>query len=418
LLPSSHKLLAYAFPNGHGNQRPRPNEKLLMSDSDAVVLAEVRNRIGHLTLNRPSGLNALNLQMVRCLRQQLQAWQSDPEILAVVLRGTGQKAFCAGGDIRSLYDSFRAADDLYLTFFEEEYALDQYIHIYPKPILALMDGFVLGGGMGLVQGAPLKVITERVKMGMPETGIGYFPDVGGSYFLSRLPGELGTYLGITGSHIRAADALYTGLADWCLPSEQLGALDRCLDTMDWTRHTLESLRSLLATLASRKVVGSELKALQPAIDEHFALADLPSIRASLHAEIRPQYLHWAEETLELLDSRSPLAMIVTLELLRRGRDLSLSECFALELHLDRQWFAKGDIMEGVRALIVDKDKTPRWDPPTLGEVSRERVLEFFLGFEAALVKRDNAEASAPPTFEYDASSALLPWPDRRQGSPA
>jgi enoyl-CoA hydratase/carnithine racemase len=183
-----------------------------------------------LTLNRPSSLNALNLPMIRLLRQQLKAWQNDPEVIAVVLRGAGERAFCAGGDIRSLYESFRAQDGLHLTFFEEEYALDHYIYTYSKPILALMDGFVLGGGMGLVQGASLKVITERMKMGMPETGIGYFPDVGGSHFLSRLPGELGTYMGITGNQIRAADALYMGLADWCLPSEKLGELDRCLDS--------------------------------------------------------------------------------------------------------------------------------------------------------------------------------------------
>ncbi len=354
-----------------------------MSETERPVLAAVRNHIGHLTLNRPAGLNAVNLEMVRLLDQQLRAWAVDPAIHAVVLRANGEKAFCAGGDIRSLYDSFKRGDTEHETFFEEEYALDQYIHAYPKPLLALMDGFVLGGGMGLVQGAALRVITERVRMGMPEVGIGYFPDVGGSYFLSRLPGELGTYMGVTGLPIRAADALHAGLADWCISHEQIAELDRCLDHMSWSIHPQEALRTLVATLGTNRLPGSELKALHQAIDEHFGQHDVAAIRASLAAETRSEFSDWAEETLKVLDSRSPLAMCVTREMLRRGRDLPLVECFALELHLDHQWFAQGDIMEGVRALIIDKDKSPRWNPPTLAEVTPERVQAFFAGFKIA-----------------------------------
>lgn len=360
--------------------------------SEAPVLAAVRNRIGHLTLNRPAGLNALNLPMVRLLHRQLQAWAADPEILAVVLRANGEKAFCAGGDIRWLYDSYLRADGQHEVFFVEEYALDQYIHAYPKPVLALMDGFVLGGGMGLVQGAALRVVSERTRMGMPEVGIGYFPDVGGSYFLSRLPGELGTYLGVTGVTIRSADALYAGLADWCLPSEQFAELDRCLDEMRWNVHPAEALRTLLATLAASRLAGAELKALHPAIEAHFSQPDVPAIRASLQAERRPEYRDWAEETVRLLDGRSPLALCATLELLRRGGELSLADCFALELHLDRQWFAKGEIMEGVRALLVDKDKTPRWNPPTLAEVDAERVQAFFADFRPAAASKPRRQA--------------------------
>jgi enoyl-CoA hydratase/carnithine racemase len=336
-----------------------------MSDVETPVLVAVRNRIGHLTLNRSGGLNALTLNMVRLLLQQLHAWEQNPEIVAVVL----------------LYDSHQSGDNKHEIFLEEEYALDEYIHTYPKPLLALMDGFVLGGGMGLVQGADLRVITERVKMGMPEVGIGFFPDVGGSYFLPRLPGELGLYLGVTGVQIRATDALYAHLADWCIASEKLAELDRCLDSMSWTTHPREALRTLLATLAADKLPGAELKALRPVIDEHFALPDLPSIRAALLAETRPEFQDWAEETVKVLDSRSPLAMAVTLELLRRGRNLPLSDCFAQELHLDYQWFDKGDLIEGVRALIIDKDKNPRWNPPTLAELDPARVQAFFAGFK-------------------------------------
>ncbi len=354
-----------------------------MSEHEAPVLASVRNRVGHLTLNRPAGLNALTLPMVRLLHRHLWAWELDPDIVAVVIRGAGEKAFCAGGDIRMLYESHAAGDNQHELFLEEEYALDEYLHGYAKPVLALMDGFVLGGGMGLAQSASVRVITERTRMGMPEVGIGFFPDVGGSYFLPRLPGELGVYLGVTGRHVRAADALYAGLADYCLPSECLADLDRALDSLNWSYAPRENLHQLLAGLASERIPGSELKAFRQAIDRHFALPDIAAIRQSLLAEDCPEFRDWAEETVRLLDSRSPVAMAVTLELLRRGRHLPLADCFALELHLDYQWFDKGDLMEGIRALIIDKDKNPRWNPPTLAELTQQRVLSFFSGFQAA-----------------------------------
>ncbi|MFC3608783.1 enoyl-CoA hydratase/isomerase family protein [Stutzerimonas tarimensis] len=357
-----------------------------MSEAQAPIQAEVRNRVGQLTLNRPAGLNALNVEMVRLLREHLEAWEKDAEVLAVVLRASGEKAFCAGGDIRALYDSHFAGDGAYMAFFEEEYALDQYLYAYPKPVLALINGLVLGGGMGLVQGASLRVITDRSRMGMPETGIGYFPDTGGSYFLSHLPGELGTYLGITGQQVRAADALYTGLADWCLPSDTLEEFDRCLDGMSWNTHPREALRTLVSALASNKLAGSELKALRPAIDGHFAHDDIAAIFDSLAGERRPEFQDWAEETLNVMRTRSPLAMAVTLESLRRGRDMMLSDCFAMELHLDSQWFDKGDFIEGVRALIIDKDKTPRWNPPGIEGLDRQQVLAFYSDLEPAIGK--------------------------------
>lgn len=348
-----------------------------MTDVQPPVLAEVRNRIGHLTLNRPTGLNALTLEMVRLLQGHLDNWAADSEIEAIVLRGTGDRAFCAGGDIRTLYDQHMAGDPQAInTFFAEEYALDQCIHAFPKPILVLMDGFVLGGGMGLAQGASLRIVTERAKLGMPETGIGYFPDVGGSYFLPRLPGEMGLYLGITGAQVKAADALHLGLADQYIASERLAELDPRLDAIDWQSETLEQA---LSQLLSKDLPPAELVALQPAIDLHFAQPTLTSIRQSLLEEIRPEFTEWAQTTVKLMDSRSPLAMAVTLELLRRGRTMSLAECFAMELHLDRQWFNDGDIAEGVRALLVDKDKQPRWNPPTIGQLRPARVNAFFEG---------------------------------------
>ena len=345
------------------------------------VLADVRNHIGHLTLNRPAGLNAITLDMVRSLTRQLQAWADDPAVYAVVLHGAGEKAFCAGGDIRSLYDSFKSGDTLHQDFFVEEYSLDLLIHHYRKPVLALMDGFVLGGGMGLVQGADLRVVTERSRLAMPETAIGYFPDVGGSYFLSRIPGELGTYLGVTGVQIRAADALYCGLADWYIDSAKLDDLNQKLDRLHWHDSPLKDLQGLLAKLAVQQLPDAPLAALRPAIDHFFALPDVPSIVEQLQTVTVADSHEWAVTTANLMQTRSPLAMAVTLQMLRRGRRLPLEQCFALELHLDRQWFERGDLIEGVRALIIDKDKTPRWNPPTLDGLDASHVESFFHHFE-------------------------------------
>ncbi|WP_295476923.1 enoyl-CoA hydratase/isomerase family protein [uncultured Pseudomonas sp.] len=344
---------------------------------DKAILSDVRNHIGHLILNRPAGLNALDLDMVRHLQWQLDAWAEDDDIYAVVLRGAGDKAFCAGGDIRALYDSYRAGQGLHLRFFEEEYALDQTIHDYRKPILALMDGLVLGGGMGLVQSADLRVVTERSSLGMPEVAIGYFPDVGASYFLSRLPGELGIYLGVTGNRIGAADALYCGLADWHMPSQALPRLDHMLDHLKWKITPLKDLQGVMARLGSQCLPEPPLQALRPAIDHFFSLPDVPSILEQLQQVSVADSREWALDTAAAMHNRSPLAMAVTLELLRRGRHLSLPECFAMELQLDRQWFEQGDLIEGVRALIIDKDKRPRWKHSKAAGVSQEDVQRFF-----------------------------------------
>lgn len=344
------------------------------------ILSEVRNHIGYLTLNRPAGLNAITLDMVRLMTTRLQAWADDPRVYAVVLRGSGDKAFCAGGDIRSLYDSFKAGDTLHEDFFVEEYALDLILHHYPKPVLALMDGFVLGGGMGLVQGADLRVVTERSRLAMPEVAIGYFPDVGGSYFLPRIPGELGIYLGVTGVQIRAADALYCGLADWYLDSTRLAELAQRLDSLQWRDSPLKDLQGVLAQLAVQQLPDPPLAALRPAIDHFFALPDVPSIVEQLQQVTVADSHDWGRATADLMQTRSPLAMAVTLQMLRRGRHLPLEQCFALELHLDRQWFARGDLIEGVRALIIDKDKKPQWNPPTVHALDASHIESFFRDF--------------------------------------
>ncbi|HZJ92111.1 MAG TPA: enoyl-CoA hydratase/isomerase family protein [Thiopseudomonas sp.] len=353
-----------------------------MLDNHALVLTDVRNRVGHITLNRVAAFNAINLEMVRTIQAQLDQWATDPNIVAVVLRANGDKAFCAGGDIRELYKNAQEGNTLNDTFFTEEYALDQAIHAYPKPFIALVDGLALGGGMGLIQGASFRIVTEKARLGMPEVSIGFFPDVGGSYFLSRLLGSTGTYMGVTGHPVGAADALQIGLADWFLYHEQICELDRCLDNMHWGSSSQESIRSLLNTLASKHATGAKLTTVRAAIDQHFAHSSVPAIIASLESETNTHIHPWRDDILAALKTRSPLAMATTLEMLRRGKQLSLADCFRMEYHLGQQWFVKGDFMEGVRALIIDKDKNPQWQPATIDMLDQTKIDDLFAGFQA------------------------------------
>lgn len=349
-----------------------------ISHDDRQVLVQVVGRLGILTLNRPAALNALNLTMVRQLSQALDDWKSNPAIDAIVLRGAGDKAFCAGGDIRAIYDSVKAGNQDYLTFFAEEYRLVQEIHRYGKPTIALMDGYVMGGGMGLSQGCSLRIVTERSRLAMPEVGIGYFPDVGGSYFLPRLPGACGMYLGLTGSQLDADDALYCGLADALVPAERMPQLVERLAALPAAdlRDTAQAIDSLGALPSS--AAPSRLASLRQAVDLHFRGESVAGIMESLANERGPDFAPWAQQILAIMAGRSPLAMSVTLELLWRGAGMTLEECLEMEFHLDQAWLPRGDMIEGVRALIVDKDKQPAWRPPDIGQVTAEQVQSFFL----------------------------------------
>jgi enoyl-CoA hydratase/carnithine racemase len=342
------------------------------------LLVEIHNHIAFVTLSRPQALNSLSYGMVKELSELLHKWETDDSIHAVFVRGAGEKAFCAGGDIRYIYDSFQADSTEHLQFFCDEYQLDHYIHRYPKPYIALMDGIVMGGGMGISQGAQFRIVTDRTRMAMPETAIGLFPDVGASYFLSRLEGALGIYLGITGASIRAPDILYVGLGDLYLDTYSVVALDDRLNDIVWTDDHDRDIEMALNTLASEPSATPTLEPLVDAIDLHFSEPTLQGIISSLKNESRTELTDWATQTLAGFEKRSPLLMAVTLEQLHRGKRMSLADCFRMELNLVHASFDQGDFIEGIRALIVDKDQRPRWSPPTLAEVTQGDIDEFFV----------------------------------------
>ncbi len=343
-----------------------------------LVHTRVERGCARIVLDRPAAMNALSLEMVRALSAALLAWRDDPAVDAVVIQSSSARAFCAGGDIRFFYEAGRATPQqgsaAIEDFFTEEYALNHLVHSYPKPYVALMDGVVMGGGMGIAQcasGGRLRIVTERSKMAMPEVNIGLFPDVGASYFLSRTPGRLGRYLALTGLPISGADALVAGLADLFVPQVDMAALHAVIDASDG--HGLAAAIRAFAAPLQRAWGETALAPLLPAIDHHFAHHSVAAIMASLMDEAS----EFASATLAAMRLRSPLMQCVTLELLDRGAKLGIADCLRMERALVRRVFAHGEVIEGVRALVIDKDQAPTWTPATLDAVTPAMVADMF-----------------------------------------
>jgi enoyl-CoA hydratase/carnithine racemase len=344
------------------------------------ILSEVRNHVAFITLNRPAALNALSLSMILELREVLHGYARDADVRAVIIRGAGEKAFCAGGDIRALYDSYRNSGTVHTEFFAAEYPLDYVLYSYPKPYIALLNGIVMGGGMGISQGSRLRIVGDRTRMAMPEVAIGFFPDVGASYFLSRLPGCIGLYLALTGTQVRAADALYAELADFYLPPDGMAQLDARLETLQWTAADSQAAHAdaakLIRSLAADAGTAS-LAAVRPAIDAHFAADSVPELLRSLEREARREFKDWAQQTAALIATRSPTLLAVTLKQLQLGRSMTLAQCLRMEIGMARQCFEQGDFVEGVRAMIIDKDNKPDWRPSRLDQVTQASVDAIF-----------------------------------------
>ncbi|MCY0928635.1 enoyl-CoA hydratase/isomerase family protein [Streptomyces sp. H27-H1] len=334
------------------------------ADTD-TVLCTVEGRTGVITLNRPRALNALTHPMVLRIAEVLTGWERDPGVEQVLIRGAGERGLCAGGDIRAIHDDAKAGTRDSAAFWRDEYRLNAHIARYPKPYVALMDGIVMGGGVGVSAHGSIRVVTERSRVAMPETGIGFVPDVGGTHLLARAPGLLGTHLALTGSAVGAADAVLCGLADHFVPAGRL-----------------PELTAELAGAPAREVLGRYATDPGPGvlaewrgwIDHCYAAATVEEIVERLLEYGDPA----AKEAAETILTKSPTALKVTLEAMRRAAVLGgLEPVLEQEFRVSCHALTSPDLVEGIRAQVVDKDRSPRWSPATLGEVTEQDVARFF-----------------------------------------
>ena len=349
------------------------------------ILIERRGNAGLITLNRPKALNALSLQMIRDITAALMGWRDDPTVALVAIRGTNKGGkpgtpeaffggFCAGGDIRFFHAAALADDTALDDFFTEEYTLNHLIHNYPKPYIAFMDGVVMGGGMGLSQGAKLRIVTEHTKMAMPETNIGLFPDVGGGYFLSRCPGHVGEYLALTGEVLGADEAIDHGLADVNVDAASLPAIWDALGVAEFDVWSATYLGAFYA----RKQGDRNLTLGK--IDAYFGLLRVKHIIDSLE---KAKDDIWAQKTAAILRKRSPLMLHVTLEQIRKARSMSLADDLRMERDMVHNCFnlrpgSASETVEGIRALAVDKDYSPKWNPARIEDVKPGMADAFFV----------------------------------------
>lgn len=329
------------------------------------ILFDVDGGIGYITLNRPKARNALTTAMVVAISERLGEWGSRDDIRAVLIRGAGDHGLCAGGDVRAMYAGAIAQDDSTVEFFRAEYRMNAEIHQFGKPYIAIMDGIVMGGGIGVSAHGSVRIVTERSVLAMPEVTIGICPDVGATWLLAQAPGELGTYLAMTGAPFGPGDAIYAGFADLFMPVANLAAFE--------LRVQHESLDILLRELTA-PVPDSPLEQEQAWIDECFRFDTVEQILGALDSSGLPQ----AQAAGALIRTKSPLAVSVSLAAIRRAQKLeSVEHCLEMEFGISSSLMLGSDGIEGVRALIIDKDRNPRWSPATFAEVTEEQVAAAF-----------------------------------------
>lgn len=337
------------------------------------ILFTREHHIGLVTLNRPHALNALNLPMIQALYAQLNAWENDSNIHAVVVHAPECRAFCAGGDVRAIYHLGQDNHAAKIDFFAQEYRLNQFIYDFKKPYIALMDGITMGGGVGISLHGSHPVASERFSFAMPETGIGFYPDIGASYHLARCPGHVGMYLGLTGSRVGPGDAKALGLIKYVMASQQFGNVlaeiidtDLSSDAHARVSHILQQRRLDLPTIL--------LDTVQLKIDTCFQHSSMESIIAALQTNDD----EWYKETYRVLAQKAPLSLKVTCAQLQKSKNMTLAACLAMDTCLTRHFTRDSDFHEGVRALLIDKDNTPHWQPETLMDVTNAMVERYFL----------------------------------------
>lgn len=328
------------------------------------ILIRREGGVGHITLNRPKALNALTVEMCATMLGALQDWADDPAIRVCVIDSVAGRAFCAGGDIRAIYEMGRRQDGSAQTFFTTEYRLNAMVKHFPKPYVAVIDGIVMGGGVGVSVHGSHRVVSERVIWAMPETAIGLFPDVGTSHVLSRLPGKIGLYLALTGGRINAADMVYAGLATHFVRSERISRIVPRLTQG-------ELLDAVLTDLACDAGPSSLAQHCAP-IDRAFAAPSMQAILAGLEAEGE-----WGKETAALLRTRSPTSLKLTLREIRQAETMDFNTCLRMEYRLMTRLLETPDFYEGVRAALIDKDQSPVWRPPILAAVSDTDIARYF-----------------------------------------
>ncbi|WP_329568071.1 enoyl-CoA hydratase/isomerase family protein [Streptomyces sp. NBC_01361] len=335
-----------------------------MTYDDSVLLRN-EGRVAYLTLNRPKALNALNHAMVLRIDEALTAWEQDPAVDTVVITGAGERGLCAGGDIRSIYEDARSGGNASAAFWHDEYRLNARTARYPKPYVAVMDGIVMGGGVGISAHGSVRIATQRSRIAMPETGIGFVPDVGGTYLLAHAPGELGTHLALTGAPVGAGDALLCGLADHFIPADLLPGF--------LTGLAGAAVPEVLPRYV-REAPAGELDAHREWIDHCYAADTVEAIVDRLLGSGTPA----AKEAATTILTKSPTALKVTLAALRRARELgSLERVLEQEYRISCAALSSPDLVEGIRAQVIDKDRDPRWSPAALAEVGDEDVARFF-----------------------------------------
>jgi len=340
--------------------------------SEPDLIARREGSAGIIRLNRPKAINAVTLEMFRDIDKALDAFEADPNIGLILLEGAGERGLCAGGDIRALYESSRVQGDLGKVLWREEYILNARIARLAKPYVAFMDGIVMGGGVGLSAHGAHRVVTERTRLAMPEVGLGFFPDVGGTWLLSRSPGEIGTYFALTGQTMNGPDAVFAGFADAVVASSDLAALRERLTGLGARASSVE-VTALIEGCATSERSGP-VAAMQSTIDRWFGADSMLQILAGL----RQDGSELAQSTLQALLAKSPRGMVVALQLLRLARgSASLEECLIREYRAALEVFRSDDFREGVRAAVIDKDRNPRWSPAAVEDVTPAIIAPYF-----------------------------------------
>ena len=357
-----------------------------MTDAAVVegdLIARKEGSVGVIRLNRPKAINAVTLEMFHDIDKALDAFENDPAVAVILLEGAGERGLCAGGDIRSLWESSKVKGDLGKILWRDEYILNARIKKFPKPYVAFMDGIVMGGGVGLSAHSSHRVVTEKTKLAMPEVGLGFFPDVGGTWLLSHSPGEIGTYFGLTGQTMNGPDAIHAGFADAVVPSGKLAALREAL-TKVRAGITSAEAKALIAGFATGETAGP-VAAMEGKIDGWFAHDQMEDIIGALQRDGSELAL----STLKTLNEKSPRGMVVTLKLLRLARTArSLEECLVREYRAALEVFASDDFREGVRAAVIDKDRSPKWSPAHIEDVTPAMLAPYFAEIGAEELKFD------------------------------